>query len=510
MLKAAMIFGNHMVLQRQKGIKIWGTGTPGESVTGMLKGKENVVAQTTVGTDEQWMMIFPPQEAGREIKLTITDGKDTLTYCNISIGEVWVAGGQSNMEYLFQYDAEKESVLEGTMNQDIRFFDYPEVSYESQLEEHDYSRFGIWRTCTKEDLPYFSAVGYYFSENLQRAFDIPIGIVGCNWGGTTACSWMDQEYLKDNEGKAWLDSYEEAVKDQDVEAHKAAFQANPMNDHSNPLQPLNEAMSKFMFPGFTREEQLGFLSMMSGEQGKLMMPLIGPCYEKRPGGLYEVMLKKVAPYTTRGILWYQGESDDEKAEIYGVVLGKMIECWRNLWQDQLPFLFVQLAPFGEWLNTNGKHYPELRRQQEIVSKTVPDTWMASSSDVGMEWDIHPKHKKPIGTRLALLARGHVYGEDLLCDPPEFINAKRIPEGIQINFINADGLYQKGDQVNALVITDAEGGELTPVKISVVKDGLLIEGEFPEDTTISYAKTGYYEVNLYNKAENPAKPFEVTI
>jgi len=508
MLKTEMIFGNNMVIQRQKKFNIWGTGLSGKSITGRIKGKKNEVVGGIIDKNGNWMLVFPPLEAERNLELTITDGNETLTYGNICIGEVWVAGGQSNMEYFLQYDAEKESVLDEKMNTDIRFFDYPEVSYEGQLEEHDYSRFGIWRTCTKEDLPYFSAVGYYFAENLQKMLDIPIGIVGCNWGGTPACAWMDPDYLKDNEGKAWLESYEEAVSDLNVEEYKSNFHANPMNDHSNPLQ--DEMMSKMFYPGLSREEQLGLIQMMSGDQGKMLLPQPGPYYERRPGGLYEVMLKKVAHYSARGVIWYQGESDDEKPEIYGTVFSKMIECWRDLWRDKLPFLFVQLAPFDQWLIASGKQFPELRKQQELVSKTVPDTWMISSSDAGMEWDIHPKHKKPIGTRLALLARGHIYGENILCNPPEFLNAKRVPEGIRIDFQNADGLHVKGKQVNALSIVSVDGTELTPMGVSIFEDALLIKGEFPEKVYVYFAKTGYYEINLYNKNDNPMKPFEVIV
>lgn len=510
MLKTAMIFGSNMVLQRQKDIKIWGAGTPGETITAILKGKEiaESKAKAVIAEDGNWYITLPSQEAGRGFELMITDGKESLSFDNISIGEVWLAGGQSNMEYFLEYDAEKDNVLNGDMNSDIRFFDYPEVSYEGQLEEHDYSHFGIWRTCTKNDLPYFSAVGYYFAQNLQHVLDIPIAIVGCNWGGTPACAWMDPEYLRDNEGKAWLDLYEEGLKKLDVEAYKAAYRANPLNDHSDPFS--NQMMAKLMFPGYSREEQAELLKMMAGEHGTVALPQVGPYSEYRPGGLYEMMLKKVAPYPIRGVIWYQGESDEGKAELYKTVLSKMIECWRDLWDEQFPFLFVQLAPFGEFMGGNGNRYPELREQQEMVSKIVSNTWMISSSDAGMEWDIHPKYKKPIGTRLALLARGHVYGENLLCDPPKFLNAERISDGIRITFQNAEGFHVKGDKVNALVIKNPEGNELATSKISVVEDSLLLSGDFPINVTISFAMTGYYEVNLYNKLGNPAIPFEVTV
>ncbi|AJG98238.1 hypothetical protein LF65_01633 [Clostridium beijerinckii] len=510
MLKIAMIFGDNMVLQREKLIKIWGTGVPGKLVKGNLKGNEVVVTETYVDDDGNWMLIFQPQEAGRGLELEISDNIETLIIHNIGIGEVWLAGGQSNMEYFLQFDEDKKEVLEGNMNPDIRFFDYPEVSYEGQLEEHDYSRFGRWRKCSNEDLPYFSAVGYYFAKDLQKKLDIPIGVVGCNWGGTPACSWMDTEYLKDNEGKAWLDSYEEAVKDLDVEAYKAAFREDPGNDHSNPLKTMGNIADKIMYPGLTKEEQKEMIKIFAEQEANRSIQVVGPYHERSPGVLYKMMLKKVAPYTIRGVIWYQGESDDEKPELYGTVFGKMIECWRKLWDDQLPFLFVQLAPYGEWIGMTGERFPEVRKQQEFVSKTVPDTWMISSSDAGMEWDIHPKNKKPIGTRLALLARGHIYGENLLCDPPELLNAERVPEGICITFQHGEGLHLNGNMVNALTIINSDGKEITPAQIIVKEEELLIIGDIPENSTISFAQTGYYEVNLYNKEDNPVKPFEVII
>lgn len=510
MLKTAMIFGNNMVLQRQKEIKVWGMGEPGSTVTGTLKGTVALEASADVPKDGSWILTFEPQEAQRGLELILNDGIDTITYQNISIGEVWVAGGQSNMEYLLEYDADKDSVFNGDMNPDIFFFDYPEVSYEGQLEEHDYSRFGFWRTCTKEDLPYFSAPAYYFAENISKALNVPIGIVGCNWGGTPACAWMDPKYLMDNEGKAWLQAYENEVKNLNLEEYKEDYRANPAHDRSNPFS--DPMAARILQPGLSREEQIDYINMMmsSPEKAKLMLPQMGPYYERRPGGVYETMLKEIAPYTVRGVIWYQGESDEERATMYSTVFGKMIQCWRDLWKDELPFLFVQIAPFGEWMANTGKNYPELRHQQELVSKTIPNTWMISSSDVGMEWDIHPKQKKPIGNRLALLARGHVYGERLLCDPPEFKDAKRVEDGICIEFYHADGLHVKGDQVNALRIYHTNEEEIRIDKISVVHDSLMLYGEFPTDTVISFAKTPFYEVNLYNKMDNPLKPFEITI
>lgn len=505
MLKTAMIFGDHMVLQRQKPIKVWGTEENGTVVTGILKGKDEEKAQVVVDASGEWMLEFVPCEAERGVILEISDGDMVITYRDIDIGEVWLAGGQSNMEYFLYYDAQKAEVLEGPMNNAIRFFDYPEISYEGQSEVKDFSYYGFWRTCTPEDLIYFSAVGYYFANSIQPGLDVPVGIVGCNWGGTPACAWMAPEYLQANEGRIWLDEYVENLKTMDVEAYIQQFNANPMNMREDPFS--DEFNNKILYPGLTPEEMDQIMKFFESQGPD---PGVGPVHPWRPCGVYETMLKKIAPYAVRGVIYYQGESDEKHSELYSVVLSNLIRCWRDLWQDEFPFLFVQLAPYGGWMGSTGEQYPILRSQQELVSKTVPGTWMASSSDAGMEYDIHPKHKKPIGNRLALLARGHVYGEVLACDPPEFTGAERTENGICISFSGARTLHIQGNDIQAMVLTDRDGQKLTWNGVSAEDNKIMIKGIFPKQVTIAFGQTGYYEVNLYNEMDNPVKPFQTTV
>ena len=123
---------------------------------------------------------------------------------------------------------------------------------------------------------------------------------------------------------------------------------------------------------------------------------MGPYNVGRPGGLYHQMLEKIIPFSARGVLWYQGESDEGHAEIYDRLFTAMIRCWRKSFGQELPFLYVQLAPYGWWLGGTGEKYPELRRRQEMVGESVPGAYMASIMDLGMYEDIHPKHKKEVG------------------------------------------------------------------------------------------------------------------
>ena len=499
MLKTARMFSDHMVLQRNKPIPVWGEAASGDPVTVELDGSR---VQAQANENGHWLAYLPEREAGVGLCLQVRNGQEQQTFHDVCVGEVWLAGGQSNMEYLLGFEKHIDEVLAGEMNPEIRFFNYPQVTYEGQLEDYNYCNDGFWRCCTKADLPYFSAVGYYFALDVQKALDVPVGIIGCNWGGTPACAWMDNRYLEGTDGAVWLREFEEATRNLDVEAYKSAFRANPGNDRTHQLEnPFN---IKIVKEGLTPQEQAQFLAAMPQ-----MPDPNGPWYERRPGGLYETMLKKVHPYAIKGVIWYQGESDDKHPEEYKTVFSRMIRCWRDLWQEELPFLFVQLAPFRQWLLCYGDQYPTVRESQQWVSKEVPNTWMASIGDAGMQWDIHPKDKLPVGHRLALLARGHVYGQPILCDAPELEWAKKEGDRIFLHFTHAAGLHKTCDALQAMVGIDASG-ESREITTARIENDTLILPDCEDICALAFARTGYYEVNLYNAAGIPAKPFEVEL
>ncbi len=708
MLHMPMIFGNGMVLQRQKEIAVWGTAEAGTEVTVTLSDAREEAAgeaglqkieefsretgfEKVEGSSEEaavqnaeeasrevllrkseleagrkrygtgqahtradgqgvWRVTLPAGEAGRGLWMKVEAGREQLVYSDISIGEVWIAGGQSNMEYLLKYDADKELELARDANPDIRFFDYPEVSYEGQIEEFPEPDYGFWRQAEARQLPWFSAIGYYFARILYRKLDVPIGIVGCNWGGTPACAWQDTEGLRGTEGEAWLIDYAKATADLDMEAYWRKVKENlaQMKKTQNQVEQAEEleqirevgqareteldreagqlemaaVWERVMYPGLSRGEQLQMMQQMEkmtadtadkidGEAAKIDMMKLQP--QNRPGGLYQTMLQKVAPFTARGVIWYQGESDETHAEAYATVFGRMIADWRALWQEELPFLFVQLAPFGQWLGGTGVEYPELRKQQERVSQEVAHTWMASIGDAGMLDDIHPKHKRPVGERLAELALGHVYERPELCrvpglcDAPEFERAERVPttysestyqrregigesypketgiantgqEEIRIYFRYGEGLHlethgyttaepdigylrqeeqkqekQKQEElgewsvgqgqpkVQAVLVPalrlyqavcgsdlqksvpqklqegqlacerlSGEKAEIPVEEIQIQGNSLVLFGSFPEQVEICFAWEPYYEVNVYNAAGIPVKPFRIRV
>lgn len=503
MLQIENIFQNGMILQRNKPIIIWGTDTPGTEILAEIQGKAGRAVTDPIGN---WNIRIPALAASEQETLVIRSGNTTVTYTDVAVGEVWVAGGQSNMEFWMRYEKHKSDALNDCPDKRIRFYDVPEVCYPGQREEFDYSRQAVWRQATVADLEYFSAVGYYFQKEIEKALNVPVGIIGCNWGGTLSCAWMEPETVR-AVGEPWMRDYEKKTSAMDMKDYWKAQHCNPMNDRGNPFA---DPFGEFVLPKTpTQEELQAFFGQMSEEFDKFSNGLQP---QQIPGSLYEYMLKTIAPYSIRGFLWYQGESDDVKGRniLYKDMLTGLIADWRRLWgEEELPFILVQLPGFRKWLDGEGTNqFPIIRKCQELVAESVKNTYLCSISDSGEEYDIHPKNKKVVGERMALLARGHVYGEDILCDAPRAKEIRRAGGMLTIYFDHAEG---------GLRIID---GDLTALKIysgdceaeyKAWTEGnqIIIElKDYKEKKIkIEFAQTPWFQVNLYNQAGIPALPFE---
>lgn len=523
MIKPALIFQDHMVLQRDKKIPIWGIADSHSQITVSMQGK---TAYATADTDGNWQVTCGPFCTSFEEKLTITSTEGALTLCDIQVGEVWLAGGQSNMEFHMRYDADVKAEKEICTNNNIRFFDYPEVSYVGQIDEADYgANYGFWRKAVPDQLERFSAVAYYFAKDIQQKYSIPVGIIGCNWGGSPACAWMSREAIAVGGGQIWLDEYDTAIKDLDLSAYDEMFKNDPMgwrvDQLANPIEDIlmiggteEDINAKFMALGITP----------ASLDSSAFVPVVGPKASRRPAGLFESMLKPIVPYGIRGVIWYQGETDgDTHPEVYQALFPALIQDWRKLWNEELPFLFVQIAPLDNWGISNGAPYVEVRAAQQHTADTVPGTGMAVITDVGMKFDIHPKKKQPVGHRLALLAEGKVYGDDVLCEAPALSGISVQAGQLILTFKHTgDGLYLAdtapygqrldGQKLGGLQVFQ-NGQELDASSLYARAEGnqVVVFGEnicAGVPTQVKLAETGWYQVNLYNSADIPARPAHI--
>lgn len=506
MIKLAVIFQDGMVLQRGKNIRLWGETDREQSVEVYCNEALWLPAQKI--PKGSFSLTLPPGEAAENATLVIQGSAgDTVRIRNVDIGEVWIAGGQSNMEFFLRYDTEGKETIAGANDDHLRYYNVAQYAFEGEEKDgfKDESRWNRWFPYKPEYIETFSAVGLYFANCLRKALGVPVGIIGCNWGGTTASAWMDEKLLEaDAVLSVYTEEYAEQTRGLDTDAYR----------ESNRIQrgrksKLVDSILQYMMEGSHKL----LLKLLNPLICAFPSPPMGPCNENRPGGLYHSMVSKIVGYACQGVIWYQGESDDMHADLYAKLFSALIGCWRKAWADELPFLFVQLAPFRRWANVTAMHYPTLRQQQETVSKTLPRTWMASIMDLGMEFDIHPKEKRPVGERLALLAMGKIYGRDIPCESPELERGRRLSGEVVLTFKHADGgLALLGDSLSAMEIR-ADGSLVKDWKAEVSGAEVILKGRALEEAKhirLQYAWDQYCKVNLYNGAKLPAKPFCVDI
>lgn len=416
------LFTNHMILQRDKRIAVFGTGKTGSKITvSLLDDNEEVVTSsakvpmtvTGVITDSKFLVYLPPLSAGGPYTLRVTDGSETLEYYDVLLGDLWLAGGQSNMEFNLQSSDEYKAMLaevrafweqqeDGIPYHLIRHYFVPHISYVDDNTESA-RRASVWQLCTPETIPYWSAVAFFFARRLAPELNVPIGIINCNWGGTSASSWLDnQTLMSDLDTAHYYERYEKATAGITMEQYLADLEA-----YKKEIQAWDEKKNAC----YAKEPDIDWNQVI-----ELCGPCpwpgpMGPHSEFRPCGLYETMLQSCVPYTLKGFLWYQGESDEGYADSYPKLMRGVIEAWRRAFQDEdLPFLFVQLPMFKNKNDPDYTSWADLREAQMKVFRSVKNTGMAVALDLGKFNDIHPSHKLECGERLALQALYHVYSK----------------------------------------------------------------------------------------------------
>lgn len=399
MLEVAAVFSNHMVLQRRKRIAIWGNSDSKKvQVTLYMDTAQVTVCQTPV--KREWYVELPPQEAGGPYRLEISTGTERLEFVDVMVGEVWLAGGQSNMEFELQNCKGGSDIVLNAKPGDVRFYYTPKVAWLG--EEHKQAEAeSTWELFEPDACAKWSAVGYFFAKRIADELGVTVGVIGCNWGGTSASCWMGRAALEEHASlNSYLKEYDDATKGMDEEAYLKAHEEYLVYQQefdrkvgeyyqSNPDANWDEAISLFgenRYPG----------------------PM-GPRNFTRPYGLYETMIKRVAPYTIAGFIYYQGEEDDHKPYTYATLLSALIAQWRADWKDDtLPFLIVQLPIFRNEGEEDFQNWPFIREAQMRVFETVKNTGIAVALELGEDRNIHPLDKRPVGERLALQALWLVY------------------------------------------------------------------------------------------------------
>ncbi|MBE6826707.1 MAG: sialate O-acetylesterase [Oscillospiraceae bacterium] len=398
MLKAAPIFTDHAVLQREKNIWFFGTAPEGAIVTLTLGSLTQTSAPAHNG---RWELLLPPLPAGGPYDITLTDGTDTLTLHDIMIGEVWLCGGQSNMELNLKDAHEPEPALDTCDTSNVRLY---HVCKRGILDEQFFAEEAAsgWQLPSRDTCPYWSAVGYFFAVRLAKKLGVTVGLVNCNYGGTSASAWMSEEMLASTSvGQQYLQDYADGVAGLTEDEANAAYDAY-LDYHCK----WNEKMMAC----YAEQPDISWTEILE-RCGENRYP--GPHAPKnplRPHGLYDTMIRRIIPYTLRGVLYYQGESDENRCDGYRTLLTSLITQWRTDFRDDsLPFLLVQLPIYAVPEAPDAQHWCPIREAQAWAYRNIRGVGLAVILECGEFGNIHPTEKREPARRLYLQALREVYG-----------------------------------------------------------------------------------------------------
>lgn len=397
MFKVSPLFGEHAILPWGQELRIFGTADEGETIRATLTSRDGAVTGQGMSTarDGRFLIHLPPQRlAAGPFTLTLTSTSMTWTAGDINTGWVFLAGGQSNMEWGLWNARGGQEVIKTYDDPHLRYFNVPRVSVldEKGLAAHDAAH---WQKIAPHVGGDMSAVAYFFAREIRKETGFPVGIIGCNWGGTSILSWMDEVALNRSvPAMKAAAEYEASIEGITVEAwqeKQSAFEAD-MDVWNGKVAKIKETDPNIEWAEI--ERQAGVCPWH---------PPIGPGSPYRPGQLHRSMVSQIVPAALSGILFYQGESDVERAEDYGELLITLVTRWRELFGDaELAFYNVQLPMYIDAGAQDDRRWAILRQQQEKAWHALRDSYLAVMIDAGEYGNIHPVDKNTPGERLARL------------------------------------------------------------------------------------------------------------
>jgi sialate O-acetylesterase len=472
------LFSDNAVLQRDRKVPVWGTADEGEKVTVEFAGQK----ADTLTKGGKWMVWLDPMTASAESRvLKITGASNSVTATNILVGEVWVASGQSNMEWALRQATNGLAAVASAVDPQLRLVHLPH----RDLDEPKADAVIQWKQCDTNSAADFSAVAYYFGRDLRIRLGVPVGLIGSYYGGTPAEAWTDRKTLvADPRFKALLDRQAKAEAEFDPVKLEARNQKIKADYEVEAAQAVEDGKPKPNGP-------------------RLMVP---PDKDKnRPSCLFNGMIAPLQPYALRGVIWYQGESNAGEYVLYRKLFPAMIASWRQQWgQGDFPFLFVQIAPFK-------RQNPGIREAQLISLDSTTNTAMAVTTDVGNPEDIHPIDKEPVGHRLAIAARALAYGEKLEYSGPVYRSMSVEGNKAVLSFTHTgSGLMAKNGDLRGFMVAGSDGRYFT-ARAEIKGETVEVSSpEVPVPTAVRYGWAYVPDVNLFNKEGLPASPFRTDI
>jgi sialate O-acetylesterase len=485
-VKPARLFSDNMVIQRETNAPFWGWAESGEEVT--VSGSWGAAASTTADERGKWIVKLNTPKAGGPFEITFK-GSNTIKCKNVLAGDVWLCSGQSNMEMNVGLCKNAEEEMANADFPQLRHFKVGRNPTRIPAEDCT----GSWEICSPETVSHFSGTAYFTGRELHKVLHIPIGLINSSWGGTSVEAWTAFEVQK----------HDPVVTDQ----LKVYDSTAPLYDEKR-AKKYHEQMLKAWREAVKKAEEAN--EEIPNPPKFIVHPHKNENY---PGNLYRGMIHPLVPYAIKGAIWYQGERNSKRkifAEHYRVQLPRMIKYWRKVWDQEMPFFFVQLpnyrAPQVNPVESEDT-WPVTRDSFMHVLHHTPNTGMVATIDIGEEDDIHPKNKQDVGIRMASTILNKTYGKATpTC--PIFRSHAIDGNKVIITFdFTGSGLMVKGEALKTFVVAGAD--QRFVWADAVIKDDKVIvsSDRVKKPIAVRYAwADNPIGCNLYSKEGFPAAPF----
>ena len=413
-------FGDHMVLQQESEIPLWGWCDPGEEIRVTLDGNEATTSGDSSGT---WRLTLPAMIAQTTPLTLRVEGTNTIEINDILIGEVWLCSGQSNMEWTVDRSTNHDAEIAAA---DFPFIRHMKVARRSSTTPLDDIE-ADWTVCSPQVAGSYTAAGFFMARTLHKELGVPVGLINSSWGGTRVEPWTPPV------------GFENVPKLQSI--YQSVIGRTPGTEqYQNRLQQFinsNKVWNQQAEISLTENEAV----KPSPNFPQELKPFTS---HQDPTMLYNGMIHALVGFPIRGAIWYQGESNHAEGMLYFEKKKALIEGWRSLWgQGNFPFYYVQIAPF-QYGNEDGTVLARFWEAQAAVQQ-LPNTGMVVINDIATLDNIHPPNKQDVGNRLAMLALKNNYGRiDLVADSPEFDSLQLESDKLVVTFKNTGGGFTTRD------------------------------------------------------------------
>ncbi len=467
-LKLPEIMQSGMVLQRNRPLTFRGRADAGAVIALTL---DNRTYHATTDNRGDWVLTTAPLVSGPTYTLTVTDGKTTQTLTDILAGEVWLASGQSNMEFQLRRSIGGEEEAAKATDRQLRIFDMKPIAHTDRFKWNDSILDAMdalghyaptrWQKLSPDNARELSAVAYFFARQLRDSLQVPVGIISNAVGGSPTESWVDVNTL---------------------EVEMPGILVN---------WRTNDYLQKWV------QKRVG---ENIGDRPNGRHP-----YE--PSYLFAAGIRPLRSFPIAGVIWYQGESNAHNIELHEQLFPMVVDSWRREFNlPRMPFYFVQLSSIDR------PSWAEFRDSQRRLADRIPGVGMVVSHDVGDSLDVHPRDKRPVGERLARLALRRTYGFDGVTDQgPTLRSAVASSGSVTLVFDCAEGLTTS-DGLAPRVFEIAEiDGVYYPAEAIISDNKIILKNmNVKNPRYVRYAWQPFTRSNVVNAAGLPASTFKAEV